>query len=283
MSLSSSQLDAFAAVARLGSFSKAAVFLRVTQSALSQRILNLEDELGIMLIVRDPAGLRLTPAGEEMLRYHQMRSSLESEVLGRLKDVTANISGVVRIGGFSSTIRSVVLPAIAPLLSRFPGVRLELVTRELRDLGKLLTSGEVDFLLTTQTPLRSDVVSTVVGAEENVLIESKHHKVLNQQYLDHDTDDMTTSEFLKYNGKSVKVARSYLDEVYTIIDGVRMGIGRAVVSRHLVENDGDIRIVKGYKSLKTDIYLQYFQQPYYSKLHEEVIRVLSTNAKKYLS
>jgi len=77
MGLSSSHLEAFAAVAQAGGFSKAAKILHLTQSALSQRIMNLEDDLAITLFIRDPSGLRLTPAGDELLRYWQMHHGLE--------------------------------------------------------------------------------------------------------------------------------------------------------------------------------------------------------------
>jgi hypothetical protein len=58
--------------------------------------------------------------------------------------------------------------------------------------------------------------------------------------------------------------RSYMGEVYGIITGVEQGLGRAVMSRHLLRGNPKIKILKGYK--------RYFQQPYYSRLHAEVVR-----------
>ena len=63
MSLSSLYLDAFVGVAKAESFSGAAKGLHITQSALSQRIKNLEDELGLTLFLRMTSGVRLTEQG----------------------------------------------------------------------------------------------------------------------------------------------------------------------------------------------------------------------------
>ena len=64
MSLSSLQIDAFLAVCETKSFTAAAAKLHITQSALSQRIKNLEDELGSTLFVRESTGVRTTDLGE---------------------------------------------------------------------------------------------------------------------------------------------------------------------------------------------------------------------------
>src|ERR1700683_3915215 len=104
MSLSSSQLDAFTAVAQGLSFTKAALKLHVTQSALSQRILNLEDELETTLFIREKSGLSLTEVGLELLRHCQTRSTLEDDFLSSIKSKTNNLSGTLRIAGFSSVM-----------------------------------------------------------------------------------------------------------------------------------------------------------------------------------
>src|SRR5262249_32551288 len=149
MKLSSSQLEAFYAVAQARSFTKAAQRIHVTQSALSQRIRNLETELQTALFVRDPAGVELTEPAHELLRYCQFQDGYETELLGNLRGGKgAALSGVVRIAGFSTVMSSAILPALENLLSKNPGVRLEMHTRELRDLLPMLKHGEADYVVT---------------------------------------------------------------------------------------------------------------------------------------
>ena len=63
------RLRAFAAVAREGSFSRAAARLFVTQPAISKHVASLEAELGAQLLVRDRRGATLTPAGQVLADY----------------------------------------------------------------------------------------------------------------------------------------------------------------------------------------------------------------------
>ena len=56
----------FYIVAKLGSFSKAASYLSISQSALSRQIIDLEESLGTNLFIREPRGVRLTLKGEEL-------------------------------------------------------------------------------------------------------------------------------------------------------------------------------------------------------------------------
>src|SRR5437867_4099333 len=104
MKISSHSLEAFLCVARLGKFAKAAESLGISQSALSQRILNLESQLETTLFVRNRAGSRLTPEGEDLLRYAQAQEILEEEYLKSKGG--KGLNGSLRVGGFSSITRS---------------------------------------------------------------------------------------------------------------------------------------------------------------------------------
>ena len=65
-----------------------------------------------------------------------------------------------------------------------------------------------------------------------------------------------------------------MGDVYGMIDGVKLGLGRAVMSKHLIENEKDIEIIKGFKSLYCPICLYYFERPFYSKLFDSMIKEL---------
>ncbi|MEZ4742935.1 MAG: LysR family transcriptional regulator [Bdellovibrionota bacterium] len=282
MGLSTSQLEAFAAVAKAGNFSKAAKHLHITQSALSQRILNLENELKTALIIRDPTGLRLSSAGNELLRYCQIKESLETDVLKKISSSENEKSGIIRIAGFSSIMRSVIIPSLNELICSNPNIQIELFIREVRELPNMLTSNEVDFIITSQPKFRQEIESHDLGIEENVLVVGKINKDKNI-FLDHDPEDPTTKEFIDINPSlQKKFRRRYLDEVYAILDGVKFGWGKAILPKHLIYKDHDLKTIKSFKSLKNPVYLQYFHQPYYSRLHQTVIKEICTKAPKLL-
>lgn len=95
-SLNHLQLQAFAAVAECGSFDRAAQQLHVTQSAVSQRIKQLEEQLGQLLIVRGQP-LALTVAGETLRTYQRRQQLLEAELLGQLGCDEANPGGAISL------------------------------------------------------------------------------------------------------------------------------------------------------------------------------------------
>lgn len=283
MSLSSSQLDAFAEVARTGSFSRAAQNLHITQSALSQRILNLEHELATSLIIRESSGLRLTPAGAELLRYHQAKSSLEQETLDRISGGDRSLKGAIRIAGFSSVMRSVVMPAISELIFKNPSIQVELFSRELNQLPLMLATNEIDFIVTIDEPQKEGIETHLLGYEENVLIEGHQGSAGSDVYFDHDPDDQTTVRFFKIQkDPPKKIRRAYLDEVYAIIDAVSLGWGRAVVPRHLIAKNKSVKVTPNLKPLRLPVYFCYYQQAYYSQLQQAITQAVRKNAQAFL-
>jgi DNA-binding transcriptional LysR family regulator len=284
MSLSSIQLDAFVAVAKAQSFSGGAKALHITQSALSQRILNLESDLGSTLFIRESKGIRLTPLGERMLRYCLMKDSLEDEFLGQIKSQQGrSLAGLIKFAGFSTVVRSVLVPSMSAILSEHSDVQIELLTREMRQLPSLLETGQADFILLNMPYEKHGVENVEVGFEEYVMVEPKSGIFRDNVFLDHDSDDSTTTDFFKLQDRPLKLwRRSYLDEIYTIIDGVVHGAGRAIVPLHLAKQLESIKISKGYRAMKIPVFFCYYQQVFYTSLHKKVIQEVKSKVPKIL-
>lgn len=285
MSISSIQLDAFLEVANSKSFSLAAKSLHVTQSALSQRILNLEEVIAARLFIRDPAGIRLTIAGEEMLRYCISRQRMEHDVITKIATGNQSSIGVLKIAGFSSVVRSVILPVLSQYILENPQVQLEVSSREMRDLHPLLIRGDVEFIVTNLPVTRQDLEATLIGHEWLVLAEASAGAVRPSVFIDHDVDDQTTIQFFNQqkNRFPEGFRREYLDEIYAIMDAVACGLGRSVLPRHLIKQRRELKVVKGFRPQASPVYLQYFKQSFSSRLHQEVIRLICAESKKILT
>jgi len=288
MSLSSLYLDAFVAVVRTKNFTQAGERLHITQSALSQRIHHLEAELETPLLIRDRSGVRLTPVGERLLRYCQMKDGLEEEFLSEVHPSNKTESaGVVRVGSFSSMARSVLLPAVANLAALAP-IQVSIMTREFSELPGMLRRAEVDLIVTGKKIDREDMEAIFLGNEEYVLVRSARHRSpqSGSWYLDHDEEDEITFQYCrKFTSKKKShqtVRRRYLDEIYSLIDGVKLGLGQAVLPRHLVQVDRDLEVVDPLSALKIPVWLHHWTQPYYSKLHQELVSAIRSHAEKVL-
>ena len=102
------------------------------------------------------------------------------------------------------------------------------------------------------------------------------------KHLDHDPEDLATERFFADLKKPPAYSRSFLDDVYGVLDGVKLGLGQAVMSRHLLKDSKDISIVRTYKPKTVEVVLHYFKQPYYSRLHTETRESLMKHSPGHL-
>lgn len=118
-------LQAFVAVARHQSFTKAAAKLGITPSALSHTMRGLEERLGIRLLARTTRNVSPTEAGERLMRsiaplFDQIAT--EVEALGELRDKPA---GTIRITCTDDQIELCLRPMLAGFLKNYPDITLE--------------------------------------------------------------------------------------------------------------------------------------------------------------
>jgi len=118
-------LLSFVAVARAGTFTRAAAQLGVTQSALSQAVSGLETRLKVRLLARTTRSVSLTPAGERLLhaignRFDEIETELEE--WSALRD---RPTGTVRLTCGDHVQRTVLMPRLTPLLLKYPEIKVE--------------------------------------------------------------------------------------------------------------------------------------------------------------
>jgi hypothetical protein len=70
--------------------------------------------------------------------------------------------------------------------------------------------------------------------------------------------------------------------VYGLIDGVKNGYGKAILPLHLIENETSFEVVDPHKVLKVSVYLQFFVQPFYRRLHHEFLNEVQVYFKSRL-
>ena len=134
-------------VAACGSFSAAADSLSYTQSAVSQQIAALERETGRKLVERGSKGIRLTDAGEALVRHTEAILARLAEAEAELDAIAGLRGGRVRMSTFASAGASIVPPAIATFRERYPGVEIELSLLEPMEGIDGLRAGEIDIAL----------------------------------------------------------------------------------------------------------------------------------------
>src|SRR5260370_33652319 len=104
-------IETFMWVVTLGSFRGAAQKLNTTQPAISQRIAQLEREVGVRLLQRDRRMVLPTPSGRQMMVYAEKLIGLRSEMLAVVGDRTA-MHGVLRLCGAATLVPTLPSPLV---------------------------------------------------------------------------------------------------------------------------------------------------------------------------
>lgn len=120
------QLRGFVAVAELGHLTRAAERLHLSQPALSAQIKALEDELGVQLFARGPAGMTLTAAGRRLLPDATRVLEDAAALHGKARGIQGEIAGHVRLGTLADPDFIRLAAFLARATERFPLIELEL-------------------------------------------------------------------------------------------------------------------------------------------------------------
>ena len=116
------RLQVFHAVAKHGSFTRAAEHLHMTQPAVTFQIKQLEEHFDTRLLDRGHGKITLTPAGELVLAYAEKILGLSAELDSRVSELTDELAGQIKIGT-STTIAAYWLPRVLEgFKRRYPGV-----------------------------------------------------------------------------------------------------------------------------------------------------------------
>jgi DNA-binding transcriptional LysR family regulator len=118
-------LLAFLVVARERSFTRAAAQLDVSQSALSHTIRGLEERLGLRLLTRTTRSVALTEAGERLMRTVAPKLEEIDAELAALTELRDKPAGTIRITAAEHSATTILWPALAKLLPRYPDIRVE--------------------------------------------------------------------------------------------------------------------------------------------------------------
>lgn len=118
-------LQAFVAVARERSFTRAAAQLGLSRSALSHAMLALEARLGMRLLTRTTRSVSTTEAGARLLNAVAPRLDEIELELGSLSAMRDKPAGTVRITAHDHSIATVLWPRLLPLLRQYPDIQVE--------------------------------------------------------------------------------------------------------------------------------------------------------------
>jgi DNA-binding transcriptional LysR family regulator len=237
-----SHLKILMAVVEKGSFSRAALELGLSQSAVSRAIASLEEDLGVSLLSRGRFGAyptdfgdRITPQIQQIL---QAQAAIEAEA-NREKNL---YGGKVRIASFRSVATHVLPPLIAKFSQRFPTVEVSLVEADPQTVEQALREHRVDIGLMPLPRTSDDFETWEIMRDEFVVLLPPSSQPAPEALT---WRDLSRYAFILYNyaecttavrqhwqhwNQSFKVAYE-IKEDSTIVSMVSQGLGAAVLPR----------------------------------------------------
>ncbi|MEH6904805.1 LysR family transcriptional regulator [Neobacillus drentensis] len=191
------QLQLFLEVAKHKSMTKAAESMHLSQPALSKSIRALEDELGMMLIIRTNKTSDLTDAGRIVLEYSQKMASVLTEMKTTLNDITNLSRGQIDIG-LPPIIGSLFFPrVIAKFHHAFPNIELNITEYGGARVVRSVEEGEFE-LGVAVLPIDEQQfdVYPIVEEEMKLLVYKDHHLATRKVV---DIKELKEEEFIFYH------------------------------------------------------------------------------------
>jgi DNA-binding transcriptional LysR family regulator len=164
------RLERIMFVARIGNITEAAKQLYISQSALSQMINAVEEELGTPIFDRRVKPMRLTKAGEHYVATARYVLNAHNAMLNEIDNIKCGTSGVISMG-VSARRSRIILPEILHAMSEaYPFISMRLFTGNVNEFEALLLRGELDMALGSIPPHDPTLSSFKLNEERYLLL-----------------------------------------------------------------------------------------------------------------
>ena len=276
------------------SFSKAAEAKFMTQSAISHRIKNLEDELGVKLLNRKAKTVTFTSAGRLFYDYARQILQLYKEMENDVYSLVHKVKGPLPIGA-SPTAAIYLLPQVFYSFSKnYPEVQIEVSVSNTESIIDSICDGIIDLGIiegdTKKRTIHFEEIAedemVIIASDENPLSKKKPltpQDLLSQPFIMPELGSGTrelVDDFLRALGlktENIHVSMT-LGNPELLIRMVQSGLGISFVSKWSVFNaikDGSIKVLYiGGKRLKRKFYLV--------SLHEEPSTLVAKKFREFL-
>jgi DNA-binding transcriptional LysR family regulator len=243
------QLEAFVAVAQERSFSRAALRLHRTQSAVSQTIGKLEDTLGEKVFERSSRDGTLTAAGKVLLEYAEELLNLRDRAADAITELRSLHEGKLTVAANEFTSLCL-LPALHLYHRMHPSIKIQVQRSLAGDVPRLVLTHQVEFGVLSFKPEDEQLSSTIFYRDELVFVVYPGHSLATARKVS--IHDLGAESFVAHNVNSplrMKVIDAFkkarttlhmdveLPTLTSIKEYVRMGNGVALMPRMSVEGE----------------------------------------------
>lgn len=235
------QLQSFVTVLSEGSMTAAADKLFLTQPAISQQIRNLEEELGVDLLVRGVRQIKPTLQGEVLYDYAKRILQMASQAEVAVKAMGAQLKGQLRLGTLNSLGVQLMSPIVGRLLKHNPELHIRIDYAKGEDLIRDFQAGKLDVMILPEVSAEygielKDAEKKFVFKEEMWLVGTGKDTEIPKQIELKDYDKypviLFTDEFPRFN-KSLDSALSNSKPAEATFESSNVGTLKRVIESGL--------------------------------------------------
>ena len=247
------RLEIFAKVAELGSFSRAAQALALTQPTVSEHVRSLEDELGVQLLDRLGRGAAPTRAGQLLLGYAQRMLLLSREARQALDNFQGRLSGELVVGG-STIPGEYVLPAlVGKFKAKQADISIVLLISDSQQVSEWVEGGRVELAIVGARPARRFLQARALMSDELVVVVPAEHAWASRETVTLDAlqrEPMVVRERGSGSREALERALAAADtglgafrivgemgSTEAVKQAVRAGVGVSLISNRAVEDE----------------------------------------------
>lgn len=241
-----SRYDIFCRTAELKSFTKAAQELGYSQSAVSQIIKSLEEEMGARLIIRSRGGFELTAEGRAYLPYFEAIRNAEEALNRKKQEIDGMENATISVASFTSVSREMLPELMKSFKAEHPGIDFVIKQGEYNSIISSIEQGEVDFGFIS-SHFEGGLESCHLYDDELVAVLPEGHiladkKALRMSDLTHDPfilfdegkDYNTVMEAFREKGLKPMIEYEIYDD-YSILGMIRRGFGISIQVGRIVK------------------------------------------------
>ena len=235
-------LEAFIAIAQLGTFARAADHLNLSQTALSHRIRKLEADIGMRLLLRTTREVSLTEAGQELLPVARRNLEALSTAYGAMQ-MQAKAQQQTLTFACLPTFAHFYLPSVLEGFARtHPKMAIRLQEQPAGRITEIVTSGEAEFGVTLLGAQPWDLEFTAIRREPYVLLVGPDHRLAGQKTVVR--DDLASELFVRINTQSTnrQMVDDFLGPVADTIDW-RYEVQNATMAMAMVQQGAAVTVL----------------------------------------
>jgi DNA-binding transcriptional LysR family regulator len=191
------QLEHFLAIVEERTFTRAAQRVCRTQSAVSQSIKKLEDEVGAPLFARDGHEVSLTQTGDLVADCARRMVRLRDDVMRQVMELQSLKAGTLSIAAHEAAAVYLLPAALRTYVQRFPDIKVGVYRSRLEEIPRQVMDREVDLGFVKDVPVFQELQSVELVSDEMVCVASPRHPLAGRRTVS--VRDVSSEHFVLHH------------------------------------------------------------------------------------